>query len=66
MQYLYAFPNLRNRFLDTFADRQRTLLEHILAGKHIFAVDHPYPVNLNKLYKEINEDLTKQIQQFYE
>lgn len=57
LQYLYAFPNRHNVAMDQSLKKQRELLEHILANKHIFAVNHPHPVSLEKLYWEINKIL---------
>jgi len=57
MQYLYAFPNRHNLRMDTSSKKQRELLENILANKHIFAVNHPHPVMLDKLYWEISQVL---------
>jgi hypothetical protein len=56
-QFLYAFPHRRNMLMDTSRNVQRKLLEHILADKYILAVNHPHPVNLDKLYQEINRVL---------
>jgi hypothetical protein len=52
-QYLYAFPHRRSIPMDTSYRKQREFLEHILADKHIFAVSHPHPVALDKLYQAI-------------
>jgi hypothetical protein len=57
MQYLYAFPNRRNLLMDTVHREQRKLLKQLLKNKKIFAVDHPHPVNLDKLYQEISQVL---------
>jgi hypothetical protein len=54
MQYLYAFPQRPNIMMDHSHKKQRELLEQILANKPIFAVSHPHPVALDKLYQAIN------------
>ena len=57
MQYLYAFPHRPNILMDTSYRKQREFLEHILADKPIFAVNHPHPVALDKLYQAITQVL---------
>lgn len=49
-QFRFAFPDLRNPVLDEAAERERALLEQVLAGKTAYAVDHPYPVDLAALF----------------
>jgi hypothetical protein len=49
-QFRFAFPELRNPVLEGAADRERALLEQVLAGKPAYAVDHPYPVDLAALF----------------
>jgi hypothetical protein len=57
VQYLYAFPHRRNMLIDTSRKKQRELLEHLLAGKRTFAVNHPHPVALDELYQAISQIL---------
>jgi hypothetical protein len=54
VQYLYAFPHRHNLLIESSQRKQRELLEQILANKPIFAVSHPHPVALDKLYQAIN------------
>ena len=49
-QFRFAFPDLSNPMLEGAADRERALLERVLAGKAAYAVDHPYPVDLTALF----------------
>jgi hypothetical protein len=49
-QFRFAFPDLRNPVLEDAAERERGLLEQVLAGKTAYAVDHPYPVDLAALF----------------
>ena len=59
IQYLYAFPHRPNLLMDTSHKKQRELLEHILKNKPIFAVSHPHPVALDKLYQTISPVLNQ-------
>jgi hypothetical protein len=49
-QFRFAFPERRNPVLEDAADRERALLEQVMAGKPAYAVDHPYPVDLAALF----------------
>jgi hypothetical protein len=49
-QFRFAFPALRNPVLESAADRERALLEQVMAGKPAYAIDHPYPVDLAALF----------------
>ena len=50
-QFRFAFPDLRNPVLEEAPERERALLEQVLAGKTAYAVDHPYPVDLAALFE---------------
>jgi hypothetical protein len=50
-QFRYAFPDRRNAVLEDAGERDRALLERVFAGKPAFAVDHPYPVDLGRLFE---------------
>ena len=50
-QFRFAFPDRRNRCSTPRAERDRALLERVFAGKPAFAVDHPYPVDLGRLFE---------------
>jgi hypothetical protein len=52
-QARFADPDLRNERLETFMDRQRDLLERILAGRPAWIVTHPYPVDLAALFDAV-------------
>lgn len=47
----FAFPDVRNELIECAPDLQYSILSRALAGKHGFAVRHPYPVSLPELYK---------------
>lgn len=48
--FKYAFPRLRNEFLETINDLQYSLMRKALGNKKAFVVKHPYPVSFDKLY----------------
>jgi hypothetical protein len=50
-QFRFAFPNRRNPALDAAPERERALLQRVFAGKHSFAVEHPYPADLRALFE---------------
>lgn len=49
-QFRFAFPDRHNAVLESAAERERELLERVLAGKPSYAIDHPYPVWLSRLF----------------
>jgi hypothetical protein len=49
-QFRFAFPDRRNSLLEDAAQREQALLLQVFAGKPAFAVDHPYPVDLARLF----------------
>jgi hypothetical protein len=49
-QFRFAFPEMRNPVLENAAERERALLEQVMAGKPAYAIDHPYPVDLAALF----------------
>ncbi|QEC49145.1 hypothetical protein FSW04_17215 [Baekduia soli] len=49
-QFRFAFPGRRNALLEDAGRREQALLHQVFAGKPAFAVDHPYPVDLARLY----------------
>jgi hypothetical protein len=51
--FKYAFPNLRNEFLENLNDLQYSLMRKALGNKRAFIVKHPYPVSFDKLYDEM-------------
>lgn len=50
-QFRFAFPDRVNPVIETAAERERALLERVLAGKPSYAVEHPYPVDLSRLFE---------------
>lgn len=50
-QFRFAFPGRENAVIETAAERERALLERVLSGKPSYAVDHPYPVDLSRLFE---------------
>jgi hypothetical protein len=49
-QFRFAFPERRNELLESAPERERALLARVLDGKAAHAVDHPYPVDLERLF----------------
>jgi hypothetical protein len=52
-QFRYAFPERVNRVLEAAPEREERLLHEAFAGKPAVAVDHPYPVSLDRLFEVI-------------
>jgi hypothetical protein len=48
--FRFAFPNLRNEFLENVYELQNSLLNQALAEKETYQVLHPYPVSLDELF----------------
>ena len=48
--FRFAFPDRPNRLIEEAPERERALLQQVLAGRPAFAVDHPYPVRLAALF----------------
>jgi hypothetical protein len=53
-QFRFAFPDRRNALLEDAAQREQALLLQVFAGKPAFAVDHPYPVDLARLFEAMD------------
>jgi hypothetical protein len=49
-QFRFAFPERRNALLESAPDRERELLAQVFDGKAAHAVEHPYPVDLERLF----------------
>jgi hypothetical protein len=49
--FRFAFPALRNQFLDWSHELQRSMLRRALAGKEGWTVKHPYPVAFADLFE---------------
>ena len=48
--FKFAFPHLRNEFLENVNALQRSLLCSALEGKQAYKVFHPYPVSFEELF----------------
>jgi hypothetical protein len=52
-QFRFAFPDRANPVLEDAPRRERALLEQLLGGRAAHAVEHPYPVSLQRLGDEM-------------
>lgn len=48
--FKFAFPDIKNEFLETIDMHQNNLLNQALAEKESYKVLHPYPVSLDNLF----------------
>jgi len=48
--FKFAFPNLRNEFLENINNLDYSLMKKALGDKKAFIVKHPYPVSFDKLF----------------
>jgi len=53
MKYRFAFPDRANPWLDNLERIQTKLLTRALAGKEMYAVYHPYPVHIPRLFEAV-------------
>jgi len=51
--FKFAFPQLKNQFLENVNEHHSELLKTALAGKEAFKVLHPYPVSFEKLFEKM-------------
>jgi hypothetical protein len=51
--FKFAFPQLRNDFLDRYDEIQTSMLASALDGKEAYQILHPYPVSLNLLFDKV-------------
>lgn len=51
--FKFAFPNLRNAFLENIDELQYALLCSAFANKKAYKVYHPYPVSLENLFNQL-------------
>ena len=56
-QFRFAFPDRESPVLEAAPTLHRAALQRTLAGKATWAVDHPYPVALPKLFEVMAEVL---------
>jgi hypothetical protein len=59
LKFRFAFPELRNEFIEQAEDIQRALLSKALADKPCYAVYHPYPAPIPALFEAINPLLNR-------
>lgn len=52
-KFKFAFPGIRNDFLENIDEFYNELLPSVIKGIHSYKVLHPYPVSFEKLYKEM-------------
>lgn len=51
LAFRFAFPELRNEWIEASETIQRERLLSLLSDKETYAVDHPYPVSLQALFE---------------
>jgi hypothetical protein len=52
-QFRYAFPGRSSQVVESASDREAELLGKVFAGKRTYALSHPYPVALGRLYEAL-------------
>jgi hypothetical protein len=55
--FKFAFPGMRNEFLERVPDVLRDALREALATKQIYMLYHPYPVSFDDLYQAMKNVL---------
>ena len=50
-RFRFAFPEIRNDFIENLADREREMLVTAFQEKEIYVVYHPFPVSIPALYE---------------
>lgn len=56
-KYRFAFPECSNPLIDQVEEIERGMLLKVLADKDAFAVHHPYPFSIPKLFEAIRPHL---------
>lgn len=51
LAFTFAFPDLKNEFLETVHERQFEILRRAFAGKEAYTVRHPYPFSFDELFE---------------
>ncbi|MCZ6703693.1 MAG: hypothetical protein O6940_11730 [Ignavibacteria bacterium] len=51
--FKFAFPSLRNEFLENVNSLQYSLMKKVLGYKKAFIVKHPYPVSFDELFNKM-------------
>jgi hypothetical protein len=59
--FKFAFPNLRNEFLENIDELQYALLCSAFANKKAYKVYHPYPVSLENLFNQLKPVCGKEV-----
>ncbi len=59
--FKFAFPDLRNDFLEHVNELQRSLLSRALVNKKAYKVLHPYPVSFEDLFVEMQPFCKKNV-----
>jgi len=54
-KFKYAFPTIKNDFLENINEFYKQLLPNAIAGIESYKVLHPYPVSFEKLYKAMKQ-----------
>ena len=52
--FKFAFPDLRNEFIESAPERQYDILRRALLGKEAYLVRHPYPFSFAELYDKMS------------
>jgi hypothetical protein len=55
--FRFAFPGMRNEFLENVHHVLRDALQEALATKEIYMLYHPYPVSFDDLYQAMKNVL---------
>jgi len=63
LKFRFAFPDRRNELIEQAEERQRQVLQRVLADKEAYTVYHPYPVSIPALFEAINPFLQTRPQQ---
>ncbi len=53
LKFKFAFPELKNSYIENSEELQCDMLKKVLAGKEAYLVSHPYPVSIPDLYEAI-------------
>jgi hypothetical protein len=53
MKFRFAFPQARNELIERAEVLQRELIEKAFAGKRAYAVYHPYPIDIPRLFEAV-------------
>jgi hypothetical protein len=53
-RFRFAFPEIRNDFIENLVEREREMLMTAFQEKEIYVVYHPFPVSIPALYEALN------------